>query len=304
MPSYEGLDLADVLCNLHRRAARVVGHPAVVEHRVRAFLDLHPDGQYLTVREIVGVAIYAIVDRRRLVVDAPLAVLVLAAMRTGCPRCGGAMLVRHQSRSPEGLVSHTCFGCWCRTAERAGVDARALRVRGEVCDAAGCPATPLGLGAERWCLACRRSWSVEPRRELADPRLRGASPRECAGCAVALTPLTSLQRSGVCSAGETFVEIVCGECCAAAAPGERVARRVVAPAADPLDATIDGETLRLLLVVDGYARHEHRSSQVLRAAWTPGQRLAVAAHRGAELRARVAAAAARDARRVLVEVQW
>jgi len=69
------------------------------------------------------------------------------------------------------------------------------------------------------------------------------------------------------------------------------------PAADPLDAVIDGVTLRALLAYDECDRRETMSTIVQRN-HTPAQRAAVSAHWSAELRLRVKADAAKERNQV------
>lgn len=73
-------------------------------------------------------------------------------------------------------------------------------------------------------------------------------------------------------------------------------------APDPLDVEYDGWTLRALLKLDAAARRENVTAQVSRSCFTPAQRAAVSAHWSAELRARVAAAKAKERERVVLDV--
>jgi hypothetical protein len=68
-----------------------------------------------------------------------------------------------------------------------------------------------------------------------------------------------------------------------------------APAPDPLDAVIDGMTLRELLAWDADARHEGWAGTRARRRFTPAQCAAVSAHWSADLRAKVEARRRDDA---------
>ena len=71
---------------------------------------------------------------------------------------------------------------------------------------------------------------------------------------------------------------------------------------DPLDAVIDGVTLRDLLNVDAWARAEASSeARYDRQRWTPAQRAAVSTHWAAELRAKVEAGKRADRERVVLD---
>src|ERR1051325_9754577 len=74
---------------------------------------------------------------------------------------------------------------------------------------------------------------------------------------------------------------------------------------DPLDAVLDGYTLRQLVSFDDAARRENVIAQCTRKCFTPAQRAAVQAHWSAQLRAKVDASAAADRARqpsVMVEL--
>ena len=79
-------------------------------------------------------------------------------------------------------------------------------------------------------------------------------------------------------------------------PPPSQAMRAVPPS-DPLDAVIDGVTLRELVRVNLLAECDNDAAMIKRAMRTPAQRAAVSAHWSAQLRAKVAASEAERKRR-------
>lgn len=205
---------------------------------------------------------------------------------TGCKVCGGTLYYEARQRG-DGLCSPRCRD-WYRAIQVRNMEATGLIDADLARELMAAPNAPI----ETFSVGDRVVWEPDARSPLGGMRIEGDVAEIDGSGRVRLLKADELHGDCTWRVSRGLLDVTI-------APG--TIRHIERAPTDPLDAVIDGVTLRDLVRRDEII--QRGEAPEYRRDWTPAQRAAVSAHWSAELRAKVAASKERERTRVVVDLE-